>query len=98
MASSVLREVVAAVFATLIATTAIAETRPAGALPDFRVAQGNKNIAQAWLADPTTRYKHFVPGSPYEAASLVVRLEDDDVSTTVERVGYCGKELIDGWL
>ena len=76
MASSVLREVVAAVFATLIATTAIAETRPAGALPDFRVAQGNKNIAQAWLADPTTRYKHFVLGSSYEAASLVIRLED----------------------
>jgi hypothetical protein len=55
--------------------TALADTRPGG-LPDLRVAKGTRNIAEAWLADPTTRYKHFVLGSDYEAASLVVRLQD----------------------
>ena len=52
-----------------------AENRP-GALPDLRVTKGLKNIKEAWLADPTTRYKHFVLGAPYEAASVVVRTVD----------------------
>lgn len=51
------------------------EQRP-GALPDLRVAHGKGRIAEAWLADPTTRYQHFVLGSRYEAESLVVRLAD----------------------
>ncbi len=54
---------------------AAAETRP-GQLADHRVAKGQKNIAVAWLADPTTRYRHFVLGGSYEAASLVVQLKD----------------------
>ena len=53
-----------------------AETRP-GALPDLRVAKGLKNIKEAWLADATTRYRHFGPGAPYEAASVVVRTADN---------------------
>ena len=44
------------------------------ALPDSRVARGDKNIAEAWFADPTTRYRHFVLGADYEAATLCVRL------------------------
>jgi FG-GAP-like repeat len=59
----------------LIAGVAHAESRP-GALPDLRIARGSRNVAEAWLADPTTRYRHFVLGSPYEAASLVVLLKD----------------------
>jgi hypothetical protein len=51
------------------------EQRP-GALPDLRVARGKGTIAEAWFADPTTRYRHFVLGSRYEAGSLVVRLAD----------------------
>lgn len=46
------------------------------ALPDLRIARGEKNIAEVWLADPTTRYRHFVLGSEYEAATLCVRLRD----------------------
>jgi hypothetical protein len=59
----------------LVIAAAAAETRP-GALPDLRIAYGEKNIAEAWLADPTGRYRHFVLGARYEAASLVVRLRD----------------------
>ncbi len=47
-----------------------------GAIADLRVARGAGTIAEAWLADATTRYRHFVLGSPYEAASLMVRLRD----------------------
>ena len=52
-----------------------AETRP-GALDDLRVAKGRNHIAEAWLADATTRYRHFVLGAPYEAASIVAKLQD----------------------
>jgi FG-GAP-like repeat len=47
-----------------------------GALDDHRVAKGSNIIAEAWLADATTRYRHFVLGAPYEAASIVARLRD----------------------
>lgn len=47
-----------------------------GAIADLRVARGAGTIAEAWLADATTRYRHFVLGSRYEAASLMVRLRD----------------------
>ena len=47
-----------------------------GAIADLRVARGAGTIAEAWLADSTTRYRHFVLGSRYEAASLMVRLRD----------------------
>lgn len=49
-----------------------AEERP-GALPDLRIARGDKSIAEAWL---TTRYRHFVLGAAYEAAGLAVLLKD----------------------
>lgn len=52
-----------------------AETRP-GALDDLRVSKGHNHIAEAWLADATTRYRHFVLGAPYEAASVVAKLPD----------------------
>eukprot|EP01031_Cornospumella_fuschlensis_P003604 gene3604-4490_t len=45
---------------------------PATPLPGARAAQGHQNIAQAYLADPTGRYAHFVLGADYEAAGLVV--------------------------
>ena len=64
-----------AVMAVMIATMAFAASRP-GALPDLRIVMGRNNISEAWLADPTTRYQHFVLGSAYEAASLVVKLRD----------------------
>lgn len=65
-------------FALLLAMTttlAAAAERP-GALDDLRIARGSGKVAEAWLADPTTRYRHFVLGSPYEAATLRVRLAD----------------------
>lgn len=54
-----------------------------GALADHRVAHGHGVIAEAWLADPTTRYRHFVLGSDYEAGSLVVRLKNGSLRKLV---------------
>ncbi|KAB2910463.1 MAG: VCBS repeat-containing protein [Hyphomicrobiaceae bacterium] len=67
--------IIALCLAVACAQRAEAESRQ-GSLPDLRIAKGQKNIAEAWLADPTERYRHFVLGSSYEAASLVVRLRD----------------------
>lgn len=54
-------------------TGAAAEERP-GAIQDLRIAKGRGLVAEAWLADATRRYRHFVLGSDYEAGSLVVKL------------------------
>ena len=58
---------------TVGTTGAAASDRP-GALKDLRIAKGRGVVAEAWLADPTQRYQHFVLGSDYEAGSLVVKL------------------------
>ena len=63
-------------FASLASSTTAWSQERSGALPDMRVGRGDNNIAEAWLADPTTRYRHFVLGAQYEAASLVARLRD----------------------
>lgn len=57
---------------------ASAQSHP-NAIADLRIARGAGVIAEAWLADATTRYRHFVLGSQYEAASLVVRRRDGKV-------------------
>ena len=49
---------------------------PQGALPDGRIAGGTKDIARAWLADPSRRYRHGVLGDAIEAASLVIEHRD----------------------
>jgi hypothetical protein len=53
-----------------------ARPRPNGALPDGRVATGKRQIALAWLADPTERYGHAVLGDAIEAGSIVVERRD----------------------
>lgn len=60
------------------AVPALARDRP-GALADLRIAKGRGIIAEAWLADPTTRYRHFVLGADYEASSLMVKRADGRV-------------------
>jgi hypothetical protein len=66
---------IAFVWLVSVALQVSAKDRP-GALADLRVARGSGLIAEAWLADPTQRYRHFVLGAQYEAASLVVQLSD----------------------
>ena len=55
----------------------VAETRRAspGGLPDGLIAthDGNGDIASAWYADPTDRYRHAVLGDAVEASTLVVQ-------------------------
>lgn len=60
------------------AAPAVAHARE-GALPDLRVARGARGVSEVWLANPTTRYQHFVLGSRYEAGSLAVRLANGRV-------------------
>ncbi|TCT01047.1 FG-GAP repeat domain-containing protein [Aquabacter spiritensis] len=52
---------------------------PPDALPDAHVTHGARNIAEVALAGPTPRYRHFVLGTPYEAARLVVTLRNGQV-------------------
>ena len=49
---------------------------PPNALPDATIAEGPREIARAWLADPTNRYDHGVLGDAIEAESLVVERRD----------------------
>jgi len=48
------------------------QTHPPGALPDGRVVSGTRDIARAWLAEPTDRYDHGVLGDRIEAGGLVI--------------------------
>ena len=71
----------AAVTLIIAASIANAETRPGG-IADLRIAKDGKGaVAEAWLAGPTDRYRHFVLGSNYEASSLVVRLKNGQTIT-----------------
>ncbi len=49
---------------------------PDGALPDGRVATGTRDIARAWLAEPTKNYDHGVLGDKVEAGALVIERSD----------------------
>jgi len=49
---------------------------PVKGLPDGLVASGAKDIARAWLAQPTRRYSHGVLGDAIEAASIVIQRRD----------------------
>lgn len=49
---------------------------PEGALPDGRVATGKRDVARAWLAEPTGRYGHGVLGDTIEAGSLAIEARD----------------------
>jgi hypothetical protein len=73
-----MRRCLALLLALSCPQAAVANDYP-GAIPDRRVARGTKDIAETWLSDKTTRYRHFVLGAPYEAASLSVRLADGRV-------------------
>jgi hypothetical protein len=49
---------------------------PADVLPDGRPGLGTRDIAEAWLIEPTDRYGHGVLGDAIEAAGLQVVLRD----------------------
>jgi len=49
---------------------------PEGALPGSTVATGTRDIARAWLAEPTTRYDHGILGDKIEAGALVIETRD----------------------
>ena len=57
------------------------DSRYPGGLPDLRVAHGKRDIADAWFADPTRRYRHYVLGSRYEAGALKVRTRHGKILT-----------------
>jgi hypothetical protein len=49
---------------------------PDGKIPHARVATGTRDIARAWLAEPTDRYDHGILGDKIEAGSLVIETRD----------------------
>ena len=57
-----------------VATPTIVPPQAAKRLPDSQVAQGQRNIAWAWLGSPTRRYPHPALGSAEHAGSLHVLL------------------------
>jgi FG-GAP-like repeat len=59
---------------------------PVDALQDGRIAAGKREIARAWLAEPTNRYGHGVLGDAIEAASIVVERKDGKRETV--RLGH----------
>ena len=58
-------------------------------LPQSRIAYGKNDIAFAWFANPTTRYRHAILGDHFEAEALVVETYNDQrfiVELPTERV------------
>ncbi len=55
------------------------ETIRPGQLPDSRAARGLRDVALAWFARPTDRYRHAVLGDALEAAQLVAEMRDGRV-------------------
>jgi len=51
------------------------------AIVDGTPAFGDKDIAEAWLIKPTTRYSHFVLGKRYEPSGIRVRLQNGQIVT-----------------
>lgn len=49
-------------------------------IPDGGIAEGSRDIARAWLAEPTERYPHGVLGDELEANALVVESRDGAIS------------------
>lgn len=45
-------------------------------LPNSLIARGTRDIAAAWLAQPTERYRHGVLGDSLEAARMVVETRE----------------------
>ncbi|MCB9993224.1 MAG: VCBS repeat-containing protein [Hyphomicrobiaceae bacterium] len=50
-------------------------------LAESEITTGARDIAEAWLVFPTTRYDHQVLGRPYEAGGMRVRMRDGSVIT-----------------
>lgn len=59
-----------------VASVAPAAARYQNQLPHSRVARGEHDIAVAYLANPTERYRHGVLGDRLEGASMIVYTRD----------------------
>lgn len=65
----------------LVATApAVARADAPPPIPDGSVAEGTRDIARTWLAEPTDRYPHGVLGDALEANALVVEGRDGTIS------------------
>ena len=51
------------------------------AIADVVVTNGDKDISQAWLIAPTTRYPHYVRGQQYEAGGLRILGSEGNIVT-----------------
>jgi len=78
-----------ALFCANLATAAgISANTDPEAIADLRIAQGQNDIAEAWLIAPVTRYKHFVQGSNYEPGGVRLKMADGRVLTLMLDAAY----------
>ncbi|MDP6388749.1 MAG: VCBS repeat-containing protein [Alphaproteobacteria bacterium] len=56
---------------------------PKDAIPHSRAVKGTRDIASAWLSDPTRRYGHGVLGDQIEAGSLSIRMASGTVAKII---------------
>jgi len=54
---------------------------PENALPHSRIAVGTRDIARAWLGQPTQRYEHAILGDKASAGSLTIETRDGKMQT-----------------
>lgn len=58
-----------------LSTASASGQSPPKPIDDLRVVRGSGTVAEAYFADATDRYRHFVLGSRYEPSTLVVTLK-----------------------
>ena len=67
-----------AIFTLMILHVGTSTAQSPAPLQNSFAAAGEKQIARAWLANPTGRYQHFVLGSRFEASSIVAELKSGE--------------------
>ncbi|VAW20770.1 hypothetical protein MNBD_ALPHA11-1025 [hydrothermal vent metagenome] len=65
--------------ATSQENTVVSAANDPDAIADGTNVVGDKDIAEAWLINPTTRYPHFVLGADYEPSGIRVRLKTGEI-------------------
>lgn len=63
-----------------IPTTTAIMPRPDDILPDGEITFGTRDIIQAWLTDPTERYRHGVLGDAIEAGGFALQRPDGRIA------------------
>ncbi len=77
----------------LQATAAPAPDTAPGLIPDGRVARSNGQIRRAWLASPTSAYRHGILGDTIEASALNIETADGTLLSAFAPEGTVFEDL-----